>query len=141
LLHLIHPALVHFTVAFLVTGAVCEALGILARREAVERFGGLLVLLGTLSLPPTLVSGILAGNTVTLTPEARQALDAHERMGYLLLGVFLAALFWKAWERGRVTAARPAYALLLLAGAALAAYVAFLGGSLVYAHGVGVGLR
>ena len=57
MLHLVHPALVHFSVAFLVFGAIAEAGGLLARREALARWGGQLVLVGCVSLVPTIVSG------------------------------------------------------------------------------------
>jgi len=58
----------------------------------------------------------------------------------ILLAVFLIATFWKGWDRGRVRESnRPLYAVWILCGVALAAVVAWLGGELVYGHGVGVG--
>ena len=62
MLHLFHPALVHFSVAFLIAGGVLEAWGILTRRAGPEKFGAVLVLAGTVSLLPTVVAGTLAAN-------------------------------------------------------------------------------
>lgn len=139
MLHLIHPAIVHVSVAFLVVGGLVEVGGVLARRESPTRFGGWLVGIGTASLVVTVVTGYLAANTVAVPDEARGLLGAHERNGWILLGLFLLALFWKAWHRGEVGSGRTIYVLVLLAGIVLTAYSAFLGGKLVYRHGVGVG--
>ena len=129
MLHLIHPALVHFSVALLVLGGVWEAVALLRARDDAARFGGRLVLLGTLSLLPTLVTGYLAANSVDLTPESAPLLAAHENNGLFLLGVFVACLFWKGWYRGEIPAGqRRLYALLVLVGVALAVYGALLGG-------------
>jgi uncharacterized membrane protein len=100
-LHLIHPALVHATLAFLVAGGVVEAYGIAKGREGAERFGGILVVAGTISLVPTIAAGFLAENALTLTPAGGEAVDDHERLGLLVLGVFVPLLLVKAWGRGR----------------------------------------
>jgi uncharacterized membrane protein len=138
-LHLIHPALVHFSVAFLVVGAASEAVGLLARLDAAARWGGTLVLVGAASLVPTIVSGYLAANTLAFDAAAEPLLDAHERNGWILLGLVLAVLFWKAWNGGRVAdGQRLVYALLLGAVLAVALWSAWLGGRMVYFEGVGV---
>jgi uncharacterized membrane protein len=139
MLHLIHPALVHATVAFLVVGGLLEAYGILARRESLERFGGVLTLLGTASLVPTIVAGFLAENSLTLSVAGADAVDGHERLGLVVLGVFVPLILAKAWGRGRVPPGwRGLYAAGLIAGVLAAAAAAYLGGVMVYGLGVGV---
>jgi len=139
MLHLFHPALVHFSVAFLIFGALCEAWGLLALRPAAASFGGKLVVVGVLSLTLTVLSGYVAANSVSLTPEAQRLLDAHELNAWLVAGVYMAALFWKGWVRGELPREqRVLYALLLIAAAGLTAYSALLGGEMVYLHGAGV---
>jgi len=139
LLHLLHPVFVHFSVAFLVAGGLAEALGILARREKAERVGGVIVLFGTASLVLTVATGFLAQNVLDIPAGARTLVERHERAGLGILAVFLVSQVWKGWHGGRLPAEqRAAYAFLLLLGAALVAYVAFLGGEMVYAFGVGV---
>lgn len=138
MLHLIHPALVHFAVAFLIGGGLFEASGILLERQRWARFGGVLVVAGTVTLLPVLASGYLAANSLTIEQGVRPLLDAHERNGWFVLAVFAAALFWKGWCRGDVPRGqRWPYALLLLAGVVLTVYSAVLGGEMVYFHGVG----
>lgn len=141
MMHLFHPALVHFSIALLVLGGLMEAAGLFARSDGSTRFGGTLVVLGTLSLVPTLITGFLAANSVT--PEGSSAtamLARHERNGLILLGWFVGLQFWKAWNRGRLPdGQRQLYALFLLVGVLLVAYSAWLGGALVYGYGLGVG--
>ena len=139
MLHLIHPAIVHLTIVFLVVGGSVEAVGLLARLERVERFGGLLGLLGIASLVPTIAAGYLAQNTIDVGTAASPWMLRHERSALILLGVCLALLVVKAWGRGRIPdGGRVVYAAGLLAGVALAILTAYFGGTMVYGFGVGV---
>ena len=139
MLHLIHPALVHVTVAFLGVGGILEAVGILARSERAERSGTLLTLIGTASLLPTVAAGFLAENTIDVAASALPWLDRHERFAIILLGVVLCLLVTRAWGHGRVAAsARTIYAAALLLAVALMLVTAFFGGLLVYGFGVGI---
>jgi uncharacterized membrane protein len=138
-LHLVHPALVHFTVAFLVAGALLEAWGLSVRRPAAARGGGGLTIAGTVALVPTIAAGYLAANSLTVADDAQMVLDRHERFGLMLLGVCLLLALGRAWMRGRIEGrARIPFVLGLLAAAALAVVAALHGGRLVYVLGVGV---
>ena len=129
----------HFSVAFLVVGGLCEAWGILSGRGRLEGFGAMLVAVGTASLIPTVATGFLAENSVTLPDGADSILERHESVGLVVLAVFLVSQLWKAWLRGRIPPSqRRVYAVLLLAMVALVGYGALLGGEMVYLRGVGV---
>ena len=139
MLHLVHPVLVHFTIAFLVVGGLVEAYGIAVARERPERFGGALTVLGTIALVPTIVAGFLAENTLPLNGAAASTVDDHERLGLIVLGIFVPLLVVKAWGRGRPPERwRRLYAVGLIAGVAAAAATAYVGGLMVYRLGVGV---
>jgi uncharacterized membrane protein len=139
MLHLIHPALVHFSVAFVVVGGVGEVWGLLARRETLRRWGASLVLVGLASLVFALASGYLAANTLEVDAASVELLDAHERTGWILLAVLFVTQFWKAWCGGKVPERlRWIYIAALSASVLLAAYGAWLGGRLVYLHALGV---
>jgi uncharacterized membrane protein len=138
-LHLFHPVFVHVTVAFLIVGGLVEAFGIVKRREGAERFGGLLVVLGTASLVPSIVAGFLAENSLTLTSAGAEAVADHERLGLMVFGVFVPLLLMKAWGRGRPPEGfRGLYVAGLLAGVGITAAAAYHGGFMVYELGVGV---
>lgn len=136
--HLVHPALLHFTVAFLIVGGVVEAIGIVRGKPAAERFGATLFLAGVASLVPTVAAGFLAANSVDLPAGAAQALDRHEASGLVLLAAGMGLVLWKAWGRGRIPEGqRKLYAAALVLAAALTVLTAFFGGVLVYGEGVG----
>jgi uncharacterized membrane protein len=139
---LFHPALVHFSVAFLITGGACEACGIFLDRAALERFGGRLVMAGAVSLVPTIIAGFVARNGMVDSSETlTSAIDLHERAGLVLLGFFGVAVLWRAWGQGQIpNGHRKIYAVWLILGIAVAVYTAWLGGGLVYGLGAGVNL-
>ena len=138
-MHLIHPSLLHFSVAFILVGGVCEMVGLLSDRESFARFGGTLLLIGLASLVPTMVSGYLAANTVVVANEGQALLDGHERNGWILLGLLLGAQFWKAWCRGQLGPGQEKlYALLIAVVIVFTLRAAWLGGQMVYFQGVGV---
>jgi len=139
MLHLLHPACVHFSIALLILGGLWEAWGQLAGRQTAIRRGGIVTIVGTLTLLPTLVSGYLAANSVPIPESAETIFGLHELNGWVVAGLFVALLFWKGWYRGSVPEAqRHYYAIALLLGVLLVSYGAFLGGDMVYMHGVGV---
>jgi uncharacterized membrane protein len=139
LLHLLHPALLHFSVAFVIVGGICEITGLLFKREAWDRFGGTLLLIGLASLVPTMISGYLAANTVMVAPAGQALLDVHEWNAWILLGLLLGAQFWKAWCRGQFgPAQQKIYALWIVAVVVFTFRAAWLGGQMVYLQGVGV---
>ncbi len=140
MLHLIHPALVHFGVAFVSAGALLESYGLFLDREAARRVGASLWGVGSIFLVALIVSGYLAANTIELPAAARETLADHERQGWILLGVLVLLHFWKGWYRGRLPRGQWRwYALSLCATAALVFHGAWLGGRLVYGFGLGVG--
>ncbi len=137
--HLLHPAAVHFAVAFIVIGVPCEVAGLLGRRRSLAAWGSGLVLAGTMALVPTVVSGFLAANTARVPDSALHTLQGHERAGLAALAVFVLGTLWKAWFGGAVPAwQHRLYAAWLLLGLALVGWGAWLGAELVYLHGVGV---
>jgi len=139
MLHLLHPPMVHFAVALLVLGGLCEAWGILGGKDRYERFGGVIVLLGTVCLIPTVATGLLAAKTLGAPEGVADDLTLHERVGFAIFGLFVLGAFAKAWVGGTLTGrARAVYAIFLLLGVGLVIYGASLGGHLVYRHGVGV---
>lgn len=138
MLHLFHPALVHFTVAFIVTGAAVELWGMRGLPRA-ERWGGQMLALGLASLVVTVASGYLAANTLPSPPGDGRLLAAHERNGWILLGLLFTGQFWKSWCGGRVEGrGRGLYAVLLVGVLVAVWWSAWLGGQMVYVQGIGV---
>jgi len=137
--HLVHPALVHFGVAFIATGALLEAWGLLRGHESSRRYGAPLLVAGTIVLVAVIATGYLAANTIELQDAARPTLKEHERNGWILLAILVMLQFWKAWFGGSLPRTQEKlYAAALVLAVGWMAWSAYLGGTLVYTYGPGV---
>ncbi len=135
----LHPAPLHTTIAFLLTGPAAETRAVLRRAPQIGRFGSLASAVGAASLVPAIITGKLAANTAPFDEAARAGLDRHEQVGWLLLALVLAGLMWKGWHRGELPPGQARlYTLLLLAVIGCVVWSAWLGGQMVYSYGVGV---
>lgn len=142
MLHLIHPAIVHFAVAFVVVGASLEAYAYLRDVPGLSSWAAPTLVVGTFSLVAVIFSGYLAANSIEVDPAAMETLKSHEKNGWILLALVVLAQFWKAWSGGRIEGAqRRLYGVWMLVVVGCAIYGALLGGELVYDWGVGVGQR
>lgn len=153
---LIHAAIVHFPIALLVCGSIA-LLGYLHRwpRPELRIIGWGILLPGWLALLAAIFSGVIAQGG--LPPEApyRGILSWHTGSG-LLLAVVYGDLVYRGWllsmkkgwremgglpiEGDAVSDPKKKWLLSvkLLLGIALVVLSGWLGGQLVYTHGVGV---
>lgn len=133
----LHPALVHFPIALLLSATALEAAAVLRRRERWGQAAYGLLIAGVLSALLAAAAGLLAYLTVPAHGEG-----AHRRMllhpvlagGAVLLYVVVAAL--RRNRRGEVPRAGHLALSLLAAGLLIAAGA--VGGHLVYRDGLGV---
>lgn len=137
----LHPRLVHFPVALLITGSVAALLYLLGwRRSWLPVVAWAAILVGWLSLFAAVLSGLIDQNRATLSPAAVQALNLHIAVGFGLIITYGLLLY----ERLRSPAAldspsrRLWQLLLLVLGIVMIVIEGFLGGQLVYRFGVGV---
>jgi uncharacterized membrane protein len=137
-LHELHPSLVHLPLALLPGAALVDVMAAsargLVRRTALDRVGRALwwAAVGAAALAGA--AGMAASQEVRADePRARDAMWLHGtgNVGILLAGAGLAA--WRSTHRANV-----ASAALGASAVAAVVYTAWLGGELVYSHGVGV---
>ena len=133
--HEIHPMLVHFPLALLPTAIAADAIGAMTDNRALMETGRTLMPLAVASMAATGVAGFAAQEEVRAEGEAHDMLVTHRNLnvGLLLMSAGLAVL------RSGQERPGPGYLLAGLAGAALMTYSGYLGGKMVYRHGVGVG--
>jgi uncharacterized membrane protein len=133
----LHPALIHFPIAFLLAGVVVEVLARIRPRESLSRAASVLIVAGVVTGIPAAIAGVVSYFTVPAHTEAAHTeMAAHVVLASAALLVF--ALVALARWRQR---AQPASALALcasLAGGALLVSAAFLGGKTVLHGGAGV---
>lgn len=129
-----HPAVVHFPIAFLPLSLGADALGRLTGDYALQRMGRLTMPLAAASAANAAAFGLIAQQAVRAEGQAHDILVTHRTLNAGLVAL-TAALAVK-----RLRTRRPGlgYLALGLAGLGMMGYSAYLGGRLSYEHGVGV---
>jgi uncharacterized membrane protein len=132
-----HPALVHFPIAWVFLLLLLEAWALLARRDDLHRAGLPLLVLACVSFVPAALTGFLRASAMGNDPEFRALMIPHRNMNIAAGAACLAALVLRA-RRGNAAGgakARWPYLLLVGTGAALLLAAGHLGGKLVFGPG------
>lgn len=133
----VHPALVHFPIAFLLGGVAVDLYARRKPRESLARAATGLYVAGTLSGLVAAVAGIVAFFTVPHAGGlAHDLMYWHPGVSLASLALF-AGLAFRRW-RSRIAPAGPGTLILSLLASALLAAGGFLGGYMVYHLEVGV---
>ncbi|EYD77462.1 hypothetical protein Rumeso_00887 [Rubellimicrobium mesophilum DSM 19309] len=130
---MIHPLRVHFPLALLPTAIAADAVGAMTDNRALMDMGKTFMPLAVASMAATGVAGFAAQEEVRAEGEAHDMLVTHRNLnvGLLLMSAGPAVLRSGQERPGR------GYLLAGLAGAALMTYTGYLGGKMIYRHGVG----
>lgn len=138
----LHPIVIHFPLALLISGGLFSLGSRLIRpeglRHAFQVAGAWNFRIGALFILPALITGWAAFQTVAHDAPSHAAMTLHRNWALATGAAFLglAVLSWrgrgKAWPTGGL-----AWATLFL-GLALLGVTGYLGGTLVYRHGLGV---
>lgn len=137
----LHPIIVHFPIALLVTGFLVELAGAILRRAWLTNAGLLFLVIGTLGTVAAARSGEAAEHEIVETEAIAPTLEEHEEGGKRTMWYFLALTAVRgtlAWRRRFTPIVRWVFLLLWAAGLFLLAETAYHGGELVYEHGAGV---
>jgi len=134
----LHPMVVHYPNALLMTAFLLETLALLLRRMSLHRVALWNLALGTVGASVAVITGRLAMGVAKHSYQIHQVMSRHERLGYLVLALVLGLTGWRLLARDRlqILARWIAWVLLAVACGAMA-FSAHLGGRLVYEFGVG----
>lgn len=136
----LHPFIVHFPIALLLTGILCDTTGILLRRGLFLNLGYLLLILGAVSAIVAALTGDSAAETARKIQGIRKDLNLHNNFSTLTvwfainLALFRTHLTFKKRFTGLL---RLIYLIFALATSALIATSSYTGGRLVYKYGAG----
>ncbi len=134
----VHPLLVHFPIALLLTAALLELAALAWPRPALHEISLWNLALGTAGAAAAVLSGLQAEAVAKHSFEIWQVMQLHKRLGILTLIVGLGVVAWRVAHRDHLRRRErllTVAAMLLMCGAL--AWGAHLGGRLVYEFGVG----
>lgn len=138
-IHLFHPMMVHFTIALVITGLLCELAWIFLKNDVFRETSKWNLTFAFVAALLTVITGLMAEDAVTMSPAAADVFETHETIGYLILGL-VAILF--VWRLLRNNIYYQKYSVLFAVLFVIAAIVvligAYFGGELVFSYGVGV---
>jgi uncharacterized membrane protein len=128
-----HPALVHFPIAWLVLLLVVDLRTLAFRREGWERLGLYLLVGTTLAFVPTVATGLLRADELPQNERTLSLIAEHRNLAYITGGVVLAALVLRLARRNRLEGLwRWAYLALIGAAAVLVLWVGHRGARMVF---------
>ncbi len=133
----IHPAFVHFPIAFLFSSTVLEFVARRRRKEGLSRVAVGLLAAGVISAPIAALGGLVAFFTVPIpSDDAHVRMIVHGVLAVLATAVYALTLALR-WKNRGEQASAGALSLSVL-GALLLAATGAVGGYLVYQDGVGM---
>jgi len=134
-----HPQFVHFPIAFLLLGGLAYAVAYFKEREFFLRMGFLLHIAGWLGSIASILTGRAAEAEVVHTQAIHELITLHERLAYLVAWLFAMLGIWMFLRQKKISGKELILFLLLFWGSnAAMAYMAHLGGEMVYEEGAGV---
>ena len=132
----LHPAIVHFPIAFLVAAACVQLLDVAQpRHQGLAEAATWLLWIGTAMLWMAAGFGLLAERTAPHVPPAWEVLHEHRTLGLWTAATFTVLSFGRFVLRQRLGKVQLVLALLAVA---LLLSTAYHGGELVYRFGMGV---
>lgn len=132
-IHEIHPALSHFPLALLPVAFLADLLGRITGKSEFMRLGERLIPIAAVSGIATAAAGLVAQESVQVGG-AHDVLVTHRNLNVGLVGLITVLAMM------RMGKPRPSTVYLFASAGAMAgmSYTAYLGGKMVYHHGVGV---
>ena len=130
----LHPSLVHFPIALMPMAIGADLLARVTGSRRLADVGRLLMPAAAVGAAVSAAAGLVAAVEVNAQGKAGDILTTHRNMNLSLTAV---AALMAAWRLGEEEAG-PGYLALGLAGIGAMGYSAYLGGKMVYEHGVGV---
>jgi uncharacterized membrane protein len=133
LLGRLHPALVHFPLAWLFGLLVIDFVGLGLGRLEWQRWG-FFALVGTaLAFLPAAVTGLLRADHMPSDADVARALTIHRTLNFVVFGLVLAALGLRLFRRNDLQGwSRRGYLALVVVATGLVLLAADFGGKMVY---------
>ena len=135
----LHPLIVHFAIALLITGPVFLMIAALRRdsqRDGIQAAGDWMFVLGLVSALAALGAGLQAYYSVTHDGPSHVAMTDHRNWAFMTVTLFVAFGAWRYLTRHQTPPVL--FAVLLLIPVIMLGVTGWKGGHLVYSYGLGV---
>lgn len=133
-----HPIIVDFAIALLVVSVAFDALAAVVEESELRIVSWWCLMIGTIAAALSVLSGYVAASLAGSAPEVVETIAWHRNLGILTLSCFATCAVWRSGSPGSFpTRFRDAYWLLTALGFGALIVTAYLGGILVFRHGVG----
>jgi len=134
----VHPLVVHFPIALLLTAVALDLLAFLLKRDGLHRIALWNLSLGTVGAAVAVLTGLQAEDIAKHSFEIWQVIELHKRLGITTLILGLMTVAWRLRYRDQLsTRSRVVTIVAMLVIVCTVTYGAYLGGRLVYEFGVG----
>ncbi len=138
-MHPIHPMVIHFPIAFLMTSVAFDALAFWWKPEKFREASLPMLVLGVITAGVAVVTGHVAEEAVEHSGIPKHALEIHETLGFATFWVFAGLLGLRVAMLLEWMRQKPVLALLLgVVGVIVLLVASYFGGDLVYRFGAGV---
>ncbi len=136
---LIHPIINHFTIALFTVSVVLDIIAKIFHKERLHYVAWVNLLLAGAATILTVISGLIAANTVSHDNQVHNLIQTHQSIGYFVLGCVLLLLIWRIVLKGKFPIkASILYMTIGLISLGFMFTTAYYGGEMVFRHGVAV---
>jgi len=129
----LHPAVVHFPIAWLALLTLFELIGLANSSSSWHRVGSCLLYLTTISFIPAVITGLLQSDMTALPGHYLEILVNHRNLNFISAGLCVTAIIFR-WrlrtDQNRLH--RMLYIFLILGATGITLYSGHLGGKLVH---------
>jgi len=137
--HPLHPALVHFPIGLFVLSLILDIASYLEiTANDVSRGAFYTMAIGVVMGAFAVAAGLADRSDIRLDHPARKTANLHMVLNLSALGLFVINL-WLRSAQPEITVTPAAYLLLSLIGVGIILFSGYLGGTMVYDDGIGVG--
>jgi uncharacterized membrane protein len=136
----IHPLFVHFPIALLSIGLLCDILGSTLKKDSLHNSGWWCQVFGTVAIIVTITTGLLAERTVGHSDASHNIMETHKLFELIAVGFFAVLFIWRSICKTLLPQTLPLLIVYFITGAfavGIMFYGAHLGGRLVYEFGIG----
>lgn len=135
----LHPQSVHFPIAILLLAGGIYIFAHFQKKETYYPMAYLLHSIGVIGAIIGILTGRWASTDVNIEGEVKSILNQHEWLGYICLWLYALLWVWQYLRQKRMSNKESiGFLFIYVAVSCLLAYMAHLGGEMVYEYGISV---